>query len=144
MTLTQPIPVLLDRYATVGECDAVRAVIDRAGGHAMVRAVWEKEPQTGNGAFWMTLFLLGVPFAKFCDGFFTKLGENAADTLRDFVRELREARRASTHASVGWVEFDDVEDTKIMIPSDIPDDAFNALLEIDWSRVQGGTLSALE
>jgi hypothetical protein len=136
----EPIPVLLDRYATPDEVAEVRAVFERAGGSAMVRAVWEKPPQTGNGAFWMTLVLLGVSFKAFADGFFGKLGEDAAVALRDFVEDLREARMDSTHADDGWVEFDDVDETNVMLSSGVPEEAYQALLEIDWSHARGGMI----
>ena len=75
--------MLLDRYATSDEVAKVRAVFERTGHSAMVRAVSER-PQTGNGAFWMTLVLLGVAFKGFADGFFGKLGEDAAVALRGY------------------------------------------------------------
>lgn len=135
-----PIPVLLDRHATSDEVAEVRAVFERTGHSAMVRAVWEKPPQTGNGAFWMTLVLLGVSFKGFADGFFGKLGEDAAVALRDFVEELRKARRGSTHANEGWVAFDDPDDTNVMLSSGLPDEAYRALLDVDWSDARGGTI----
>jgi hypothetical protein len=135
-----PIPVLLDRYATPNEIANVRAVFARTGREAMVRAVWEKPPQTGNGAFWMTLVLLAVPFKAFADGFFGKAGEDTWMALRKLVEELREARRGSTLADEGWVEFDDPDDTQVMLASGIPDEAYEALLELDWSAVRGGTI----
>lgn len=111
----RPLPVLLDRYATADEITKVQAVFDDLGRPAMVRAVWEKSPQTGNGAFWMTLVLLGVPFKAFADGFFGELGHDAAIALREFVRKLRAARRNSTLANDGWVEFDDPDHTNVML-----------------------------
>ena len=51
--------------------------------------------------------LLGVPVKAFFDGFFGKLGEDAAVALRGLVEELHEARRDSIQADAGWVEFDD-------------------------------------
>jgi hypothetical protein len=135
-----PIPVLLDRYASPEEVASVRAVFERARHRAMVRAVWEKPPYTGNGAFWMTLVLVAMPFHSFLDGFFGKLGEDVADALRDFVDDIREARRPSTLADDGWVEFDDLEDTHVMLSGGIPDEAYRALLELDWDEVRGGTI----
>jgi hypothetical protein len=136
----EPIPVLLDRFATEEEVAGVGAVFEHAGRNAMVRAVWEKPPQTGNGAFWMTLVLVGLPFKAFADGFFGKLGEDAADALRQFVDEVREARRSSTLADDGWVEFDDVEGTHVMLSGGIPAEAYRALLALDWDEVRGGTI----
>jgi hypothetical protein len=134
------IPVLLDRYATPDEVERVRSVFERAGATAQVRAVWEKPPQTGNGVFWIVLVLVGVSFKSFADGFFGKLGEDAALTFRAFVDELRDARRDSTLADDGWVEFDDIDDTKVMIAGGLPDEAYRALLDLDWSSVRGGML----
>jgi hypothetical protein len=134
------IPVLLDRYATPQEVDEVRTVFERAGARAMVKPVWEKPPQTGNGAFWMVLVLLGFSFKSFADGFFGRLGEDAADALRQLVEELQRARRQSRHANDGWVEFDDPEDTKVMLRSGLPDHAYQALLDLDWSEHRGQML----
>lgn len=100
----------------------------------------EKPPQTGNGAFWMTLVLLGVSFNSFAEGFFGELGKDAALALRDFVDELRAARSDSTLASDGWVEFDDPDETKVMIASGIPADAYRALMDLDWANARGGTI----
>jgi hypothetical protein len=136
----QAIPVLLDRYATPEEIEEVRAVFERAGARAMVKPVWERPPRTGNGAFWIVLVLLGVAFKSFADGFFGKLGGDAADALREFVGELREARRRSSRAPDGWVEFDDPDDTKVMFASGLPDEAYRALLELDWPEHRGGML----
>jgi hypothetical protein len=134
------IPVLLDRYASPAEVEDVRAVFQRAGARAMVRPVWEKPPQTGNGPFWIVLILLGVSFKAFADGFFGKLGENAADALREFVEELRRTRDQSTRADNGWIQFDDPDDTKVMLGADLPQEAYEALLQLDWSEHTGGML----
>jgi hypothetical protein len=134
------IPVLLDRYATDEEVTKVRAVFERAGREAMVRPVWEKKPHTGNGAFWTVLVLLGVSFKSFADGFFGKFGEDAAVAFREFVDELRQARRTSTLADDGWFEFDDVEESNVMLASGLPDEAYRALLNLDWETARGGML----
>jgi hypothetical protein len=88
----------------------------------------------------MTLVLLGVSFEAFVDGFFGKLGEDTAVALREFVDELPEARRSSTQADDGWVEFDDPDDTGVMLTSSVPIEAYRALLELDWSDARGGMI----
>lgn len=134
------LPVLLDRDASDAEVEAVRIAVGRRGATPIVRAVWEKPPQTGNGPFWMVLILLGVGFKSFADGFLGKLGEDTADALRDLVDDLRTARRGSTRAPEGWVEFDDVDGTNVMFASGLPDAAYRALLDLDWDEVRGGML----
>ncbi|MDQ3933797.1 MAG: hypothetical protein M3340_04110 [Actinomycetota bacterium] len=139
-TVDTPIPILLDRHATQAEVEEVAAVFKRAGFRPKVRPVWEKKPQTGNGPFWVVLVLLGISFKAFADGFFGRYGENAADALREFVRELREARRLSTHADDGWIMVDDGDDTEVMLAGDLPEEAYHALFDLDWPSYTGGML----
>ena len=53
------IVIRLDSGASREEVDAVRETIASIQLAADVRADWEREPETGNGAFWIVLLKLG-------------------------------------------------------------------------------------
>jgi hypothetical protein len=136
--VTEKTHVLLDVDASREEVQTVEHVLRSAGFDADVRPGWEKPPRVGNGAFWMILFVLSAPVQAFLAGFFGAAGADAWKDVKRFVAELR-AARAPSRAPDGWVEFDDPEGTKLMV-ADLPDEAYRALLELDWDDHRGGML----
>jgi hypothetical protein len=131
------IPVLLDRYASPEEVGDVRAVFERRGATAMVKPLCESLRRPARPI----LDRARPPrhlLQSLRGRILRKLGEDAADALREYAGELRRAREQSTLADDGWVEFDDPEDTKVMLAAGAPDEAYRALLELDWSEHRGG------
>jgi hypothetical protein len=130
--------VRLENSATIDELDAIAAVLRSHGVDAEVRADWEKEPGTGNGAFYMVLVVLTVTLGPYLAGFLGKAGEDSWDAFRRFVDDLHGARDTSVIES-GWVEFEDPDGTTLMI-SELPPAAIQKLSEVDWARHRGGQL----
>jgi len=135
--------VLLDREASVQEVTAVTQVLHSRGFEPNIRAEWQKDPRSGNGAFWIVLITIALPVRDFLKSFTETLGKKAGESswesLKSLIDDLRAARRESTVAADGWIELDDPEGTKLMVAA-IPNEAYQRLLEIDWSHVRGGTL----
>jgi hypothetical protein len=89
--------VVLDKTASRREVRAIKRVLHSAGLDAPVVAEWKKQPQTGNGAFWMIIVTLGMPLSAF----FTAIATEAGKDFYRFAQELRAARGASRIASDG-------------------------------------------
>jgi hypothetical protein len=130
--------VLLDVAASSEEVQAVERVLRSAGIDAEVRAEWQKPPRVGNGVFWIILIVLSVALKDFLGGFSGAAGADAWKALKRLVGELR-ATRVPSEAPDGWVRMDDPEGTNLML-GDLPDEAYRALLELDWSQHRGGML----
>lgn len=133
--------VLLDEDATPAEVEAVGAVLRTFGIDVEVRPAWRKDPQTGNGAFWMILVGVGVPLAAFLRSFMDAFGKKAGDAsweaLVGLVRNLKAARRGSLVADDGWIQLTDAAGTTLMLTADVPLAAYAKLSEIDWASCQG-------
>jgi hypothetical protein len=134
--------VQVDVYATDQEIVAVTDALHRFGIDVEVRPAWRKDPesQSGNGAFWMTVLVLGVPAGAFLKGFFTKAGESAWDALVTLVRDLRAARRTSRLAEDGWIELLGFDETSVWLTADVPADAYLLLEDVDWEACRGKAL----
>lgn len=92
--------VLINAEASPDEVAAVQEVFDSRDLGVEVRAEWRKDPRTGNGAFWMTLVkLTAIPVGAFVTAFMAKAGEATFGALREWVQDLRAARRPSTVAA---------------------------------------------
>ena len=132
----------LDAEATEHEVAAVEEVLAGEGFEPRIEATWRKPPHTGNGPMWMILIPVGVPLAYFLRGYATRLGEKAAEEtaewLRSFVKRLRAAREPSPAAD-GWITFRGTDGTQLDL-ANIPDEAFNALYELDLPELIGAHL----
>ena len=71
---------------------------------------------------------------------FRKASQARRIALGDFVEYLRNARRSPTHADDGWVEFDDPDETNVMLSRGLPDEAYRALLDANRSDACGGMI----
>jgi hypothetical protein len=135
--------VLIDAAASAEEAELIRGALRESGFEADVSSEWEKPAGVGNGAFWMVLVVLAVPATAFLSGFGKTIGERAGEAawegLKSFVGRLRQARASSTIASVGWVELDDPDGTRIMIGEEA-DEAYQQLLELDLDARRGWML----
>jgi hypothetical protein len=136
----QQLIVHLDGSASDAEVAETREALRASGIDGEVRADWQKDSQTGNGAFWMDYIPIAVPLTAFLTAFFAKAGQDAWDGFRSFVGSLRRARRSSRLASEGWVLFEDSGRTKLMIGDDFSDEAIGALRDFDWDAHRGGQI----
>jgi hypothetical protein len=115
----QSVVVHLDGSATDPEVDEVREALRSSGLTAEVRTDWQKEPGTGNGAFWMVAIdILRESIPQFIGG----LGVAGTAAL---VTKLRRARR-SAPAPDGWVELRDRHRTHLMVGEAV-EEAFEKL-----------------
>jgi hypothetical protein len=130
--------IQLDDSATEEEVNEVTAACRAIGIDPEVTKDWQKEPETGNGAFWMVHIPITAALTAFVMAFFGKAGQDAWDGLKSFVANLRRARRSSRVASKGWVEFQLLDGTTIMIGDDLSDEQIDALRNVNWRAHMGG------
>lgn len=134
--------VKLDPSASSDEVEAVRAVLRSSGiSDAEVRAL----PATrgvGNGSTWMTWILASAPLNVFLTTLGKRIAEQLAEegtgpAIRDFFARLRASRQDNPHPE-GLISIID-PDSLVVLIQDWPIEAYERLLEIDWSRQKPAT-----
>jgi hypothetical protein len=91
---------------------------------------------------WVVYFSVAAPILTFLSAFAKKTGELAAEdawpVLKDVVRRIVAARRDSEQ---GQIELRDVESrTTVQLLPGLPDEAYQRLFELDWSRAGKGKM----
>jgi hypothetical protein len=86
------------------------------------------------------IYLAHLVLKPFFNGFLTRTGELAAEAsypaFKRFVHELFD----TVGERPGFIRIIDADEKLIEIPRTIPDEALDALLEIDWSKQLPGDL----
>jgi hypothetical protein len=138
--MVERLSIKLDVAATPEEVRAVEAAARAEGFEAEVAASWEKPPQTGNGAFWMVEILVGSSLSAFFGGIAAAAGADAWKKIKSFAEQLREARAPSKVADSGNIVLRDSRGRQLMLWKAFPDEAYEALFQIDWDDHASGLL----
>jgi hypothetical protein len=127
--------VVIDRWASPEEARAIEEAFARAGFSVEVeRAI---ETRSAGAVPWIIYVTLTVPIAAFLGKFASEAGKDAYATVKAWAKEIIAARRESP-AEPGSVRIDDPDGTNLILSAAIPDDALEALADIDWSDTRGG------
>lgn len=91
---------------------------------------------------WVVYFSVATPILTFLSAFAKRTGELAAEdawlVLKDFVRRIAAARGGSEN---GHIDLHYVESrATIQLLPGLPDEAYQRLFELDWSRARKGKM----
>jgi hypothetical protein len=128
--------VAMDEEASVAEVEAVEAVLRKAGFSEPV------SPSVGRRSLGDLPFVIYVsaPVMAFLSAFMGAAGKDAYDSLKHFVRDVRAARR-DRPGSIVIEDRESREDSTVLVLSaDLPDEAFEALADLDFEALKGAYL----
>jgi hypothetical protein len=158
--MAETVVVRLDETARPEEVEGVAAAFREAGVDATVEATWEfpgrqavqekaaglrRPSPEGNGiAYWIVE--TAVPYVL--EGMFQGvLGVGGWVLVKGLVDRLRDTRRGAERGKEGIVSFTDPDGTTVQFlvgeeprTEPLPDDAYRALFDIDWSKHKGDVL----
>jgi hypothetical protein len=130
--LTSTVEVSLESGAADAECFAVAEVFESAGIRAVVRG--DLIRRSADLAPWLIEITAAWTIAKFLGaaaaGFADEAGRDAWKGLKRLITGLYKAREAS-QAPEGEVTLKEEAVIKILLPSDLPDQAYRRLYEIE-------------
>jgi hypothetical protein len=127
--------VSLDVGASPGEVRAVEEAFARAGFQVEARPVVIS--RSADVPPWIIYVTILVPVAEFFRAFATDAGKDAYAAVKAWAQDVMAARRESRDGSV---DLTDPEGTDLILSTHFPDEALDALAEIDWDEVRGGYL----
>lgn len=126
--------------ASPEEIAVVEAEFARAGFRVRAEA---QIPPFGGGPpatwDWIVHVMLAAPIAVFLTTFAAKASEDAYEAFKRWTRDFLAARQPSGERGELAISSDRDEIT-LVIRANIPDEALDALAEIDWSPEHGGYL----
>ena len=118
------IDVACDTAATPAELAAVEAAFDRAGFE--VHATRAVEARSGDLLHWVIYVTLGFPITAFFSSFGSEAGKDAYPKVKRWVTDIWAARNGT-----GSMRLQDSDHTDLVLSSQLPDEALDALREID-------------
>jgi len=133
--------VIVEFEAPPEEIAAVQDVLASSGFQVAVKPLYPLTGGPPTELTWVLSVVLGVPLTAFFTALGTAAGTDAYGGLKVWVKRVRDARRPTP--GPGEVRLHDPH-TSMAIPAEIPDEAIDALREIDWSAVRGGHLIWVE
>jgi hypothetical protein len=131
------IEVATDDLATDAELEAVDQAFRRAGFEVRAEAVVGRKSE---GVLpWVIYVTLTAPIASFFGSFAVEAGKDAYSTVKRWLREICESRQESGNGS-GAVVLRDSEGSSLILTSQLPEEALDALRGLDWSEKRGDYL----
>lgn len=85
---------------------------------------------------WVVYITLGAPIATFFTTLAAEAGKDAYEPLKGWAKDVFAARNNRP----GYASISDPEHSRLSLRSDLPDEALDALKEINWSQMQAGDL----
>jgi hypothetical protein len=129
--------VALDLAASPQEVAAVEKAFARVG-HAVAPEADIVSRSTATDLLpWIVAVELLIPISAFMRGLASEAAEDSYPAIKRWVTELFTARRSSS-AKYGSIRVSDPDGLYLEIESGIPDEALDALAEIDWIELGGG------
>jgi|tagenome__1003787_1003787.scaffolds.fasta_scaffold19455531_1 hypothetical protein len=124
--------------ATDQEVEAVRAVFRAYGFDPELKDDYARR---STGVLpWIIIVTLGTPILAFLRAFGaavgTAAGQDAYPAFKNLVKDLW-ASRAGLPATHGAIEFEDSDNTRVILTSGLPDKALDALLRMDLEEHRG-------
>ena len=125
--------VVIEASAPPGHAVAVEEAFKRAGFDIEVEDQLIEGRATGDVLPW----LVQVGLDGTLTSFFAALGVDAYKRFKALVHDLWNAREGAGNGK-GQIDFGDSEDTRLILPPSLPDEAFDALEDLDWDELRGG------
>ena len=132
--------VRVDAAASRRRAKAVRKAFRRAGFEVDVTRDLPLRSAFVGDAGWLVDVSLAAPVAAFFASFGTEAGKDAYSAVKDWVRVVWSARRGWSRGE-GELVLSDPNGTELELSSSIPDEALDALREIDWDQQSGAYLA---
>jgi hypothetical protein len=85
---------------------------------------------------WVVYITLGAPIATFFTTLAAEAGKDAYEPLKELVKGVLAARRNRP----GYAAISDPEHSRVTLQPGLPEEALDALKEIDWSEMGAGDL----
>jgi hypothetical protein len=134
--MDEPMSVSINDFAGEEQLEAVEEAFRSAGIDAEIEANYFMK--SADLVPWIVSISLAYAVGAFINGFFGKLGADAASAMQEWVRRLRNAWESSP-ALPGSIVIRGKDGTTVVI-GDPPEEAYASLLELDWAEVEGGYL----
>lgn len=134
------IVVRLGPDATAEDVAGVEAAFREAGIPARVEATWQRPPGVGNGPVWIAEVRLDVVITAFLTGYFGAASIDAWRKTKEWASRIRQGMKSPVPGAETNVVLNDPEGTQVMLFEHIPDEAYQRLFELDWSRYRPGLL----
>lgn len=128
--------IAMDKQADAAEVAAVSDLFKEAGFTGSVRAEIEHR-SAGEIPF---VIYVSVPVTAFLSAFAGAAGKDAYDSLKGFLRRIREARRNRSGSVVVRNLGGTNDSTVLVLSADLPDEAFEALGDLDLEANKGAYL----
>jgi hypothetical protein len=125
--------ILIEDTAPPGHVDAVHEAFKQAGFDVEVEPAWLRKSAD------LLPWVVKVSVDGTIGGFFGALGVDAYTKFKALVRDLWRARDGAGNGE-GDIDIADSEDTRLILPSSLPEEALDALEAIDWSQQHGSYL----
>lgn len=122
-----------DREATADELAAVEEAFRRAG--LEIRAEATVGRKSAGPVQWVIYVTLATPVAAFFQSFGSEAGKDAYGVVKRWVKDVWAARRGN-----GSMVLEDSEHSTLVLSTGIPEDALDALRDLDWSENRGAYL----
>lgn len=123
----------LDADATESERAAVGATVRSFGFDQGVEGVVDEVGLFDGPGLDGWLLSISTPIVA---GFLGAVGGDGYQRLKQLVEGVRKARGGRP----GVVEVRGLDDTGLILRGNLPDDAFRALIDLDWTELQGGRI----
>jgi hypothetical protein len=131
----QVIQVHIEETAPAEQSSAVKRVFADSGLDAEVTADYGR--RSLDVFPWAIIFVVSTPLRAFFQSFGSEGGKDAYAKFKEFMHQLRKSRSGAGSGS-GTVDVSDPDGTRIIFGSELPDEAIEALANVDWDAVRGG------
>jgi hypothetical protein len=132
------VSIALEDDASPVAQERIRRACAAVGLEAAFEPRWERRSAPGGPELpWIISIAVGVPLAHFFGGFFGAAGKDSWEVVKGWIRELRAARGARR----GTITLRSSDGTDVRIGSSLPDEALDALRDVDWSQQIGADLT---
>jgi hypothetical protein len=131
--------VVIEASAPPGHAEAVEAAFRRAGFDVEVEDQLLESRGAGEALPWLVQVGLAVPITAFFTAFASEAGKDAYQAVKTWVNEIWKAREGAGNGD-GHIDIGDSEDTRLILPPSLPEDALDALEDLDWSEKRGDYL----
>jgi hypothetical protein len=124
-------PISIEDTAPPGHKDAVVEAFRESGFEVQVVADY------GRRSAGVLPWIVRITLDETIKGCFITLGGVGFKVLHDSIKK---ARKGANSEDEGTVELYDSESSWMILPASLPDDAIDALSDLDWDRLRGGYL----
>jgi len=130
-------PVAIETEASPEQLAAVAEEFARAGFGVEVEASYAR--RSADLLPWVILLELRVQTKPFFDAFLTQAGADTYTAIKNFLRRMSQARKGAGTGE-GEIRIRDPDKTWVILRSTLPDEAIEALRDLDWDAVRGDYL----